>query len=93
MVPTIPQLRSLIAVNEHGTTTGAARAENCAPSTISTHTKRLERFLRAPLFTRANGTFTATDVGREVVRHAQAILRAYDSIKALRDPDRTKQPN
>lgn len=88
-MPTIDQLESFLALLEHGTTTGAARARNCAASTISTHLGKLEKFVGAALVERANGSFSPTEAGRRLREPAQTITDAYATIRGLQHPTRT----
>lgn len=91
-MPTIDQLESFLALLQHGTTTEAARARNCAASTISTHLGKLEKFVGVALVRRANGSFSPTEAGARLREPAQAITDAYATIRSLQRPARTLVP-
>jgi len=81
------QLTALIAVDESGSFSAAARLLHTVQSNISTHVARLERELDVTLVDRSSGALT--DEGRAVVsraRHIQGELDALNAdVAALRD--------
>src|SRR5690606_17142409 len=79
---TDPRIHSFLALCKHGTTTAAAAATHRALSTISTHVSAVEARVGATLFKRAHGTFTLTELGEEVRRHAETIVAAEAAILA-----------
>jgi len=83
-MPTVQQLRSFVALCEHGTTTAAARATHCSVSTISTHIHALESTMKATLIVRAKGQFTPTAQGRRVLAQAVTIIEAHEGLAQLR---------
>jgi LysR family hydrogen peroxide-inducible transcriptional activator len=72
------QLNALVAVAEHGSFSGAARALHTVQSNISTHVARLERELGVTLIDRA--TTTLTDEGQVVVRRATRVQQELDAL-------------
>lgn len=81
------QLRALVAVAEHRSFSGAARALDTVQSNISAHIARLERELGVALIDRA--TTEPTHEGRVVLERARRIeaeFEALDSdVASLRD--------
>jgi len=74
------QLNALVAVAEHRSFSGAARALHTVQSNISTHVARLERELGVTLIDRA--TTTLTDEGEVVVRRATRVQRELEALVA-----------
>jgi DNA-binding transcriptional LysR family regulator len=74
------QLNALVAVAEHGSFSGAARALHTVQSNISTHVARLERELGVTLIDRA--TTTLTEEGEVVVRRATRVQRELEALVA-----------
>lgn len=74
------QLNALVAVAEHRSFSGAARALHTVQSNISTHVARLERELGVTLIDRA--TTTLTDEGRAVVQRATRVQRELEALVA-----------
>jgi LysR family hydrogen peroxide-inducible transcriptional activator len=72
------QLNALVAVAEHGSFSGAARALHTVQSNISTHVARLERELGVTLIDRA--TTTLTDEGQVVVRRATRVQQELEAL-------------
>ena len=81
------QLRTLLAVAEHHSFSGAARALNTVQSNVSAHVARLEKELGVTLIDRATNDPTAE--GRAVLERARRIeaeFEALDSdVASLRD--------
>lgn len=82
-MPSISHLRSLIAIADAGTFSGAARALGIAQSTVSQHVARLEHTLGARLIDR-DGVVRLTATGTYVCRQARGIRRLHDRILATR---------
>src|SRR4051794_697553 len=74
------QLNALVAVAEHRSFSGAARALHTVQSNISTHVARLERELGVTLIDRA--TTTLTEEGEVVVRRATRVQRELEALVA-----------
>ena len=72
------QLNALVAVAEHGSFSGAARALHTVQSNISTHVARLERELGVTLIDRA--TTTLTEEGEVVVRRATRVQHELEAL-------------
>lgn len=65
--------RSFLAVLEHGSLSGAARALGLTQPTIGRHIEALERAVGFPLFTRSRLGLIPTDAALELRPHAQAL--------------------
>ncbi|HAP77644.1 MAG TPA: hypothetical protein DCR14_16385 [Acidimicrobiaceae bacterium] len=74
------QLSTLVAIADHGTFSGAARALYTVQSNVSGHIARLERELGVGLVDRQRGGLT--DEGVLVVERARRILHELDDIVA-----------
>lgn len=67
---------------DSGGFTAAARRLQLPKSTISKRVAELERHIGAQLVHRSSRSFVLTDVGREVVEHARAILIEVEGAEA-----------
>jgi DNA-binding transcriptional LysR family regulator len=74
------QLNAFVAVAEHRSFSGAARALHTVQSNISTHVARLERELGVALIDRT--TTTLTDEGEVVLRRATRVQRELEALVA-----------
>jgi molybdate transport repressor ModE-like protein len=74
------QLATLVAIADHGTFSGAARALFTVQSNVSSHIARLEKELGVTLVDRSNGGLT--EDGARVVERARRVLREIDDITA-----------
>ncbi len=74
------QLNALVAVAEHRSFSGAARALHTVQSNISTHVARLERELGVTLIDRT--TTMLTPEGEVVVRRATRVQRELEALVA-----------
>ena len=72
-------LRSLLAVETHGTVAAAATATGYTPSAVSQQIKRLERGLGVDLLDRVGRGVVLTEQGRLMVRHGQDMLRHLEA--------------
>ena len=81
----VRQLQALVAVAEHGTFSGAAKALHTVQSNISAHVARLERELGVKLVDRHSGRLTAE--GTAVVARARRVQSELDV-----DPGRRRAP-
>lgn len=76
----IKQLQSLVAISEHGSFSGAAKALGTVQSNVSAHIARLEGQLGVPLVDRASGELT--DEGEMVLTRARRVLHELEDIDA-----------
>lgn len=74
MTASLDDLRYFAAVVEHGGYAAAGRALDIPKSRLSRHVDALEQQLGVRLLQRSTRRFVVTDLGREVYRHAQAML-------------------
>jgi DNA-binding transcriptional LysR family regulator len=74
------QLRLFVAVADAGSVTRAAAELHLAQPALSYQMKRLERDLGVALFTRSGRGIALTDEGRELLDHAQSVLREHDRL-------------
>ncbi|MCE0538494.1 LysR family transcriptional regulator [Kineosporia rhizophila] len=81
-------LRSLIAVEVHGTVAAAAAAGGYTPSAVSQQIKRLEKELGTVLLERVGRGVVLTGEGRNLVRHGHGILRQVEAATAGLGGDR-----
>ncbi|HTN80696.1 MAG TPA: LysR family transcriptional regulator [Acidimicrobiales bacterium] len=75
----VRQLQALVAVAEHGTFSGAAKALHTVQSNVSAHVARLERELGVTLVDRQSGRLTAE--GAAVVTRARRVHAELDAIR------------
>ena len=85
---TLAQLRVFVAVAEHGSLRGAARALNLAQSSVTQQLQNLELELGAPLLARTNRGIGLTTYGERLLARAGAILgeceRTENEMRQLR---------
>jgi LysR family hydrogen peroxide-inducible transcriptional activator len=79
-LPSLRQLRYLLALAEHLNFTRAAEASFVSQSTLSTGLKELESTLGVQLVERDKQTVALTAVGAEVVARARQVLAAADDL-------------
>lgn len=72
-------LEALVALDEHGTFTRAARALHVAQSRVSARVADLERALGQQLIDRSRRPVAFTDSGMAFLPHARAVLTALES--------------
>jgi DNA-binding transcriptional LysR family regulator len=72
-------LRSLLALEVHGTVSAAASATGYTPSAVSQQLKRMERDLGVVLLDRVGRGVVLTEQGRLLVEHGQGILRHLEA--------------
>jgi DNA-binding transcriptional LysR family regulator len=69
-------LRYFLAVARHGSTVAAARALATNQSTVQRRLTALERRIGKPLATRSPAGYRLTELGRELVTHAEGVEQA-----------------
>ena len=74
----VESLRTFRAVVESGSVTQAASQLNLTQSAVSWKMKRLEERLGSPLLARDGRQVTLTELGAEVLVHAEHIVTAHD---------------
>jgi DNA-binding transcriptional LysR family regulator len=81
--------RSLLAVIDAGSLSGAARALDLAQPTVGRHVEALEAALGAPLFTRSATGLNPTRLALTLEPHARAMAAAAQTLlrTAAGDPD------
>jgi DNA-binding transcriptional LysR family regulator len=72
-------LRSLLALEAHGTVAAAAVATGYTPSAVSQQIKRMERELDVVLLDRVGRGVVLTEQGRVLVRHGHGIVRHLEA--------------
>jgi DNA-binding transcriptional LysR family regulator len=72
-------LRSLLALEAHGTVSAAAAATGYTPSAVSQQIKRMERDLGVGLLDRVGRGVVLTEQGRLLVQHGHGILRHLEA--------------
>ena len=78
----IQQLRMLREVAERGTIAAAADALGYTPSAVSQQLGALERGTGVEVLERVGRNVRLTDAGRELVRHAEELLRGMEAAQA-----------
>jgi DNA-binding transcriptional LysR family regulator len=76
----VRQLRSFIAVSEHGSISGAAEALFLSVPAVSAQLKRLEDEFKTPLFDRARKPARLTAAGKALLPKAREIVMLYDQV-------------
>ena len=72
-------LRSLLALDAHGTVSAAASATGYTPSAVSQQIKRMERDLGVDLLDRVGRGVVLTEQGRLLVEHGHGIVRHLEA--------------
>jgi len=73
--------RSFLAVMREGSLSAAARAFGMTQPSLGRHIRQLEVALGVALFTRSPQGLTPTDLGHELVAHAQAMSAASAALR------------
>jgi DNA-binding transcriptional LysR family regulator len=76
----IRQLKTFIAIAEHGTFAKAADAVGLTPSAVSQQVQALESEVRAELFDRSTRPITLNSQGLQMLEAAQGLVRSADDI-------------
>lgn len=87
-LPTLKQLRHLVALAEHRHFGKAAGACFVTQSTLSASLKELEEVLRAPLVDRTNRRVALTPLGEATVERARRLLDAAQEIVLAAEAER-----
>ncbi|MGE5503839.1 MAG: LysR substrate-binding domain-containing protein [Actinomycetota bacterium] len=82
-LPTLRQLRYLVALDEHRHFGRAAEACLATQSTLSAGLQELETLLGVPLFERTKRRVMPTPLGAEIVTRAREVLRGAEEIAEL----------
>ena len=89
-IPTLRQLRYLVAVVDRCHFGQAAAACNVSQSTLSASIQELEELLGAPLLERTKRSVVPTALGRTVAERARGLLKGAEDLmdagQAARDP-------
>jgi LysR family transcriptional regulator, hydrogen peroxide-inducible genes activator len=89
-LPTLKQLRHLVALADHGHFGKAAEACRVTQSTLSASLKELETVLEAPLVDRTNRRIAFTPLGEEIVERARRLVEEMEALartaRAAREP-------
>jgi len=81
-IPTLRQLRSLIAAADTGSLSAAARALQITQPAASQQLRELERALSVRLLERGGGPIRPTAIGETVLAHARRVQAAVNDIVA-----------
>ncbi|MGJ8560071.1 MAG: hydrogen peroxide-inducible genes activator [Litorimonas sp.] len=81
MKPTLRQLQYLVAIDEAGTFSGAAKLSNVSQPSLSTQLRDMEEVLGATLVERGRGGAPLTPIGLELAGRARIILRDMDAFR------------
>lgn len=82
-LPTVKQLRYLVALDDHRHFGNAAKACHISPSGFSIAIKELEELLHIRLIDRTNKSVTITALGKQVVTKARLCLREMENLVDL----------
>ncbi|WP_425050301.1 LysR family transcriptional regulator [Psychromarinibacter sp. S121] len=85
--PAWDHYRSFLAVVEHGSLSGAARALGLTQPTLARHVEQLEAALGARLFTRSPQGLDPTDPAQRLVPHAKTMAAAAAAASRAVDGD------
>ena len=80
---TIRHLKIFAAVCEHGGVTKAAEAIHIAQPAVSHTVAELEKYYKVALFDRINQRLVLTDMGRELLERAKAVISEFDEFERL----------
>ena len=81
MNATFRQLRLLLALAEHGSITGAARACHVTQPTVSMQLKELADSVGLPLYEKIGQRVYLTEVGQSLVRTARAMVEEWTAFE------------
>lgn len=83
MKPTLRQLQYLVAIDEAGTFSGAAKLAHVSQPSLSTQLRDMEEVLGTTLVERGRGGAPLTPIGQELAGRARIILRDMDAFRTL----------
>ncbi|GLQ23768.1 hyaluronan synthase [Algimonas ampicilliniresistens] len=83
MKPTLRQLQYLVAIDEAGTFSGAAKLSHVSQPSLSTQLRDMEEVLDTILVERGRGGAPLTPIGQELAGRARIILRDMDAFRTL----------
>jgi DNA-binding transcriptional LysR family regulator len=86
----IDQLKSVLAIDEEGSVSRAAKKLFISQSTLSNSIASLEREVGFLIFDRNNRGMRATAQGRELISYARSIVHFSEDIMSLSDSDYKK---
>ena len=90
MKPTLRQLQYLVAIDEAGTFSGAAKLCNVSQPSLSTQLRDMEEVLGTTLVERGRGGAPLTPIGDVLAARARIILRDMDAFRtAAREAGQT----
>lgn len=81
MKPTLRQLQYLVAIDEAGTFSGAAKLAHVSQPSLSTQLRDMEDVLGTTLVERGRGGAPLTPIGEELAARARIILRDMDAFR------------
>lgn len=83
MKPTLRQLQYLVAIEDEGSFSGAARKTNVSQPSLSNQVMDMEAVLGVKLVERGRGGAPLTPVGADLAARARIILHDMESFKTL----------
>lgn len=91
-MPSVQQLRYLIAVADHGNFSRAADACNVTQPTLSMQLKDMENRLGVQLVERTRTKVLMTPVGSEIARRARSVIAEVEDIREIARHDKADVP-
>ncbi len=82
-MPSITQLKYILAVHRHGHFGQAAKACHVSQPTLSTQIRKAEEELGIALFQRQNKPVSVTERGAAVIEQAQVVVAAHERLVRL----------
>ena len=82
-MPSIAQLKYILAVHRHGHFGDAAKACGVSQPTLSTQIQKAEELLGITLFVRQNKPISVTERGAAVIEQAQVVCAAHERMIRL----------
>jgi DNA-binding transcriptional LysR family regulator len=79
MAMELREIKSLVALDEHGSIREAAKNCNISPAAVHKHLKTLESELGVRLYEKQNGRLTLTEAGRIALPFGKEMLLHHDS--------------
>ena len=79
-MPSVAQLKYILAVHEHGHFGKAAEACQVSQPTLSGQIQKAEEELGVVLFVRQQKPIVATEKGAVLIEHAQSVVAAHDRL-------------